>query len=113
MKLSFHGASRTVTGSKHILSLNNGKKILLDCGLFQGLGQDTDKLNDDFGFNPKEIDILLLSHAHIDHSGLIPKLVREGYSGKIICTEATRDLTEILLYDSAEIQMYETDYINK
>lgn len=113
MKLSFHGASRTVTGSKHVLSLQNGKKILLDCGLFQGLGQDTEKLNDEFGFNPKEIDVLLLSHAHIDHSGLIPKLVKDGFSGKIICTEATKDLSEILLYDSAEIQTYETDCINK
>jgi metallo-beta-lactamase family protein len=113
MKLSFHGASRTVTGSKHLLSLRNGRKILLDCGLFQGLGQETDRLNDEFGFNPKEIDILLLSHAHIDHTGLIPKLVKEGFSGKILCTEATKSLAEILLYDSAEIQTYEADFINR
>lgn len=113
MKLSFHGASRTVTGSKYVLTLKNGKKILLDCGLFQGLGKDTDRLNDEFGFDPKEIDMLLLSHAHIDHSGLIPKLVKEGFSGKILCTEATRDLAEILLYDSAEIQSYETASVNR
>jgi metallo-beta-lactamase family protein len=113
MKLSFHGAARTVTGSKHILTLSNGKKILLDCGLFQGLGQETDRLNDEFGFDPREIDVLLLSHAHIDHSGLIPKLVKEGFAGKIVCTEATKNLSEILLYDSAEIQTYEADYINK
>ena len=113
MKLSFHGASRTVTGSKHLLTLDNGKKILLDCGLFQGLGQDTEQLNDTFGFNPAEIHVLLLSHAHIDHSGLIPKLVKEGFKGKIICTEATKDLSEILLYDSAEIQNYEIDAINR
>lgn len=113
MKLSFHGAARTVTGTKHLLTLQNNTRILLDCGLFQGMGAETDDLNDHFGFNPKSIHCLLLSHAHIDHSGLIPKLVKEGFEGKIYCTPATRDLTEILLYDSAEIQTYETDSINK
>lgn len=113
MKLSFHGAARTVTGTKHIITLQNGTQILLDCGMFQGLGAETDDLNSDFGFDPKTISALLLSHAHIDHSGLIPKLVKEGFNGKIWCTEATRDLAEILLYDSAEIQTYETEYINK
>lgn len=104
MKISFHGAARTVTGSKHILTLTTGEKILLDCGMFQGLGAETDSLNRDFGFDPSAISLLLLSHAHIDHSGLIPKLVKEGFAGKIVCTEATRELTEILLLDSAEIQ---------
>src|SRR5829696_5506468 len=113
MTISFHGAARTVTGSKHIITLNDGKKILLDCGLFQGMGTDTEELNNNFGFDPKEISVLLLTHAHIDHTGLIPKLVKEGFTGKIICTEATRDLTEILLNDSAEIQTYETEIINK
>jgi metallo-beta-lactamase family protein len=113
MKISFHGAAGTVTGSKHMISLDNGRQVLLDCGLFQGLGRETEGLNEKFGFNPEKIDVLLLSHAHIDHSGLIPKLVKEGFAGKIYCTEATRELTEILLYDSAEIQTYETDFINK
>lgn len=113
MKLSFHGAARTVTGTKHVLTLQNGTQILLDCGMFQGLGAETDDLNNDFGFDPKAISVLLLSHAHIDHSGLIPKLVKEGFNGKIWCTEPTRDLAEILLYDSAEIQTYETESINK
>jgi metallo-beta-lactamase family protein len=112
MKISFHGAARTVTGSKHLLTLDAGRQILLDCGMFQGLGKETDELNERFGFKPESIDALLLSHAHIDHSGLIPKLVREGFTGKIYCTPATKDLTEILLYDSAEIQTYETEYIN-
>ncbi|MGI8598751.1 MAG: MBL fold metallo-hydrolase [Chitinophagaceae bacterium] len=111
--MSFHGAARPVTGSKHLLTLNNGSQILLDCGLFQGLGQETDDLNNEFGFDPQRIDVLFVSHAHIDHTGLIPKLVKEGFRGKIICTAATRDLAEILLYDSAEIQGYETEYINK
>jgi metallo-beta-lactamase family protein len=113
MKLSFHGAARTVTGSKHIITLASGKQVLLDCGLFQGLGQETNKLNEHFGFNPTKIDALILSHAHIDHTGLIPKLVKEGFTGPIYSTPATKDLAEILLYDSAEIQGYETEYINK
>jgi len=113
MKISFHGAAKTVTGTKHIVHLDNGKHILLDCGLFQGLGRKTDELNEHFGFNPQKIDVVLLSHAHIDHSGLLPKLVKEGYNGKIISTPATKALTEILLYDSAEIQTYEIEHINK
>lgn len=113
MKISFHGAARTVTGSKHLIHLDNGKQILLDCGLFQGLGKETGGLNEHFGFDPQKIDAVLLSHAHIDHSGLLPKLVKEGYNRKIISTAATKELSEILLHDSAEIQSYETDFINK
>lgn len=113
MKIAFHGAARTVTGSKHLITLKSGKKILLDCGMFQGLGKETDVLNRDWGFNPPEVDYLVLSHAHIDHSGLIPKLVRDGFRGKIFCTPATRELTEVLLEDSAGIQEDEVKYINK
>lgn len=113
MQISFHGAARTVTGSKHLIKLENGQQILLDCGMFQGMGPQTDDLNNEFGFDPQEITCVLLSHAHIDHSGLLPKLVKEGFNGKIFCTEATKDLTEILLYDSAEIQTYEIEFINK
>ncbi|MCC6288548.1 MAG: MBL fold metallo-hydrolase [Chitinophagaceae bacterium] len=113
MKIAFHGAARTVTGSKHLITLKNGKRILLDCGMYQGLGSETDILNRDWGFNPPEVDYLILSHAHIDHSGLIPKLVKDGFRGKIFCTPATRDLTEVLLEDSAGIQEDEVKYINK
>ncbi len=113
MKLSFHGAARTVTGTKHLLTLDNGKKYLLDCGMFQGMGAETDALNSEFGFDAKEITALFLSHAHIDHSGLIPKLVREGFIGKIYCTKATKELAEILLYDSAEIQTYEAEFMKR
>jgi metallo-beta-lactamase family protein len=113
MKLSFHGAARTVTGTKHLLTLDNGKKYLLDCGMFQGMGTETDTLNGELGFDPKEITCLFLSHAHIDHSGLIPKLVKEGFTGKIYATQATKQLSEILMYDSAEIQAYEAEYMKK
>lgn len=113
MKLAFHGAARTVTGSKHLLTLNNGTKILFDCGLFQGMGKDTDSLNSNFGFEPADIKYLLLSHAHIDHCGLVPKLVRDGFAGKIFCTAASKDLAEILLYDSADIQRDDAKFINK
>ncbi|HSU29281.1 MAG TPA: MBL fold metallo-hydrolase [Chitinophagaceae bacterium] len=113
MKIAFHGAARTVTGSKHLITLKNGKKLLLDCGMFQGLGRETDMFNRDFGFEPSEVDFMILSHAHIDHSGLIPKLVQEGYAGTIFCTPPTRDLTETLLLDSGEIQEDEVKYTNK
>ncbi len=113
MKIAFHGAARTVTGSKHLITLNDGKKILLDCGMFQGLGRDTFPLNSKFGFDASTVNYLLLSHAHIDHCGLIPKLVKEGFAGKIFCTPATADLAKILLMDSAEIQRDDTKFTNK
>lgn len=113
MKIAFHGAARTVTGSKHLITLKSGKKILLDCGMFQGMGKETDSLNRDFGFDAAEVDYMLLSHAHIDHSGLIPRLVKLGYKGPIWCTSATKDMTEILLMDSAEIQEDDVKFTNK
>jgi metallo-beta-lactamase family protein len=113
MKIAFHGAAQTVTGSKHLLTLNNGKKILLDCGMYQGLGNNTDAFNRDFGFVSSEVDVMILSHAHIDHSGLIPKLVSEGFQGKIFCTPATKELATILLLDSAEIQESEARFMLK
>lgn len=113
MKIAFHGAARTVTGSKHLLSLTNGKKYLLDCGMFQGMGAETDDLNNNWGFEPREVNYLILSHAHIDHSGLIPKLVKDGFQGQIFSTPATKDLSAILLEDSAGIQENDVKYVNK
>lgn len=113
MEIIFHGAARNVTGSKHLIRLNNGTTILLDCGMFQGLGEDTDGLNEHFGFNPEKVDYLILSHAHIDHCGLIPRMVAEGFNGTIFCTSATMDLARILLMDSARIQMQDVEYSNK
>jgi metallo-beta-lactamase family protein len=113
MNISFHGAAQTVTGSKHILHLQNGKKILLDCGMFQGLGKDTLRLNQEWGFDPSSISLVLLSHAHIDHSGLLPKLVKDGFKGSIYCTTATADLVKLMLIDSAHIQENDVKHINK
>jgi metallo-beta-lactamase family protein len=113
MKIAFHGAARAVTGSKHLITLDSGTQILLDCGLFQGMGEHTDDLNSSFGFNPAEVSYMILSHAHIDHIGLLPRLVAQGFNGKIYCTPATMDLGRILLMDSAKIQVQDAEYANK
>lgn len=113
MKISFHGAARTVTGSKHIIHLDSGKKILLDCGMFQGMGKETVELNSHWGFDPMDITVVVISHAHIDHIGLLPKLVKDGYAGKIYCTSASIGLIKLLLEDSARIQEADILYTNK
>jgi len=113
MTITFHGAAGTVTGSKHLIKLNNGTQILLDCGMFQGLGEETEELNGHFGFNPAKIDYLILSHAHIDHCGLIPRMVAEGFKGTIFSTAPTMDLARVLLNDSAGIQESDVAYINR
>ncbi|MBC7915413.1 MAG: MBL fold metallo-hydrolase, partial [Pyrinomonadaceae bacterium] len=113
MTITFHGAAQNVTGSKHLITLENGTQILLDCGMFQGMGEETDQLNEHFGFRPDKVNYLILSHAHIDHCGLIPRLVAEGFKGLIFCTAPTRDLARILLNDSAHIQEQDAEYSNK
>lgn len=112
MKIEFAGAAMGVTGSKHLLHIN-GKKILLDCGLFQGRRKDAIKKNLNFPFEADSIDALVLSHAHIDHSGAIPLLVKKGFSGPIYCTHATRDLCSIMLRDSAYIQERDAQWLQK
>ncbi len=112
MKITFCGAAQSVTGSKHLLEFN-GKQILLDCGMHQGHRKESEKLNREFPFNPGELDAIILSHAHIDHSGNLPGAVKHGFSGMITSTFATRDLAAILLPDSAHIQKYDTMYLNK
>ena len=113
MKIKFCGAAGTVTGSCHLLTCDDGYKILLDCGLYQGREEEFHDFNGKWVFDPKEIDCLILSHAHIDHSGRVPKLVKDGFRGKIICTSATRDLCAVMLIDSAKIQERDAYYINK
>lgn len=113
MKIKFLGAAREVTGSKHLIITKSGKRIVLDCGMYQGKGMETDDLNRSLGFNPTEIDHIILTHAHIDHSGLIPFIFKLGFNGSIICTSATRDLCSIMLADSGFIQEHDTFYFNK
>src|SRR5690606_22809498 len=111
MRLQFFGAAREVTGSKHLVTTEKGTKILLDCGLFQGI--QTHELNQEFGFDPREIDCVILSHAHIDHSGLLPRLVKKGFNGPIYTTGATADLCQIMLLDSAYIQEKDLKILNE
>ena len=113
MKIKFCGAANTVTGSCHLLTLDNGYKILLDCGLYQGNDEAFDDFNKEWLFDPAEIDCMILSHAHIDHCGRIPKLVKDGFKGRIISTYATRDLCAIMLVDSAYIQERDAEFLNK
>ena len=113
MIVKFLGAAREVTGSKHLIITQKDKKILFDCGLYQGKGLETDSLNRDLGFDPLEIDHIILSHAHIDHSGLIPYIYKLGFRGSVICTDATRDLCAIMLADSGAIHESDTIKFNK
>ncbi|MBR1770002.1 MAG: MBL fold metallo-hydrolase [Bacteroidales bacterium] len=113
MTIEFLGAAKEVTGSKHLITTDSGTKILLDCGLYQGKGLETYNDNTDLGFDPKEIDYLILSHAHIDHSGLIPYIIKLGFNGTIVSTPATRDLCAIMLPDSGRIQELDTITFNK
>lgn len=112
MKITFCGASKTVTGSNYLIEAED-KKLLLDCGMFQGSAREEQMNFESFIYNPKDIDYLILSHAHIDHSGRIPKLIREGFNGKIYTTHATYDLCEIMLMDSANIGMQDAEWENR
>lgn len=113
MKITFCGADREVTGSAHLITLDNGFKILLDCGLYQGRSEQWKSFNYTWYFQPSDLDVLILSHAHIDHSGRIPKLVKDGFHNPIHCTHATRSLCSIMLLDSSHIQESDTAYYNK
>ena len=113
MKIHFCGAAGTTTGSQHLLEIN-GKRILLDCGLFQGHRADELRINRDFPyFDPADLDCVILSHAHIDHSGNLPNLVKKGYKGPIYSTSATRSLCALMLQDAARIQAHDCAYLNK
>ena len=112
MRLEFHGAARTVTGSRHLLRVN-GRALLLDCGLYQGRRSDTYQRNLTFQFEPQALDAVILSHAHIDHSGNLPNLVHQGYNGPVYATSATTHLADLMLRDSGEIQESDVDYVNK
>lgn len=110
MKIIPHGAAQEVTGSCHEIQLNDGTRILLDCGMFQGHREQSIAKNIEFGFDPKEIDAMVLSHAHMDHVGRVPLLYKKGYRGPIHCTYATKDLAEVMLQDSGFIQEKDEEY---
>ena len=112
MKLTSYGAAGGVTGSKHLLEIN-GKQILLDCGMFQGHRIESDKKNRELGFSVDSLHCVVLSHAHIDHSGLLPMLVKKGYRGPIYMTPATRDLCALMLLDSAHIQRRDSEWLSR
>lgn len=113
MKIKFLGAAREVTGSKVLITTEEGKNILLDCGMFQGKGLETDGMNRNIGIEPSELHHIILSHAHIDHSGLIPYFYKLGFRGSVICTNATRNLCSIMLPDSGYIQELDAKWFNK
>ncbi len=112
MKITFHGAARTTTGSMHLLSID-GRNVLLDCGLNQGKRKEAFELNRNLPFRGSEIDACVLSHAHIDHSGNLPSLVKSGFTGNIYATDATVSLCEIMLMDSAYLQEKDVEYVNR
>ena len=113
MKIKFCGAAQEVTGSSHLITLDSGFRILLDCGLFQGKGKGVWEKNTNWNFDPNTVDVMILSHAHIDHSGRIPQLVKAGFTGNIYCTHATRSLSAIMLLDSAKIQERDVSWYNR
>jgi metallo-beta-lactamase family protein len=112
MKIHFLGAARTTTGSMYLLEIN-GQRLLLECGLFQGHREETTRRNCTFPFDPRQIDAVVLSHAHIDHAGNLPNLVKQGYGGPVHCTAATHDLCAIMLLDSAHIQEQDALFVSK
>ncbi len=112
MRITFHGAAQEVTGSMCLIEIN-GKRILMECGTYQGRRAEAYDRNLRFPFDPKTIDALVLSHAHIDHSGNIPNLVKQGFKGRIWCTAATRNLCAYMLLDSGRIQENDIEYLNK
>jgi metallo-beta-lactamase family protein len=112
MRIHFNGAAQTVTGSQYLLEVN-GSRVLMECGLFQGRRAETYERNRTFHFDPKTIDAVLLSHAHIDHSGNLPHLVKQDYAGPIYATPATADLADIMLRDSGHIQEADAEFLNK
>ncbi|PIV25916.1 MAG: MBL fold metallo-hydrolase, partial [Anaerolineae bacterium CG03_land_8_20_14_0_80_58_20] len=112
MRIHFHGAAQTVTGSQHLIEIN-GSRLLLECGLYQGKRAESYTRNRTFAYDPRKVDAMILSHSHIDHSGNLPNLVKQGYRGPIFLTPAAADLTDVMLRDSGHIQESDAEYVNK
>jgi metallo-beta-lactamase family protein len=112
MKITFYGAAQSITGSKHLVE-TNGLRILLDCGLYQGGHSMADQANQTLPFDAANIDCVILSHAHADHSGMLPILVKHGFRGKIYCTPATAEIAKFILIDSAMVQAQDLRYASR
>ena len=112
MRITFYGAAQTTTGSMHLIEAN-GKRILLDCGLYQGHRKEAFEKNRNLPVDPAKIDYVILSHAHIDHSGNLPQLVRQGFRGRVFARQSTTDLCDVMLRDSCFLQKRDLEYINK
>ncbi|HSL42333.1 MAG TPA: MBL fold metallo-hydrolase [Anaerolineales bacterium] len=112
MRINFHGAAQTVTGSQHLLEIN-GHRLLLDCGLYQGRRSETYERNLNFSYDPRSVNAVILSHAHIDHCGNLPNFVKNGYAGPIYAVSATVDLATIMMADSGRIQESDAEFVNK
>ena len=112
MRINFHGAAHTVTGSQHLLEINDSK-LLLDCGLYQGRRADTYERNLNFKHDPRKVGAVILSHAHIDHAGNLPNLAKRGFEGPIYATRATADLASLMIQDSGHIQESDAEFVNK
>ncbi len=112
VNIQFLGAAKSVTGSKYLLDIG-GKKIMVDCGLFQGLKQLRLRNWNDFPIPPKDVEVIIITHAHIDHIGYLPRMVNGGFHGRIICTQATEDLMKIMLLDAAKLQEEEARFALK
>jgi metallo-beta-lactamase family protein len=112
MRITSYGAAETVTGSKHLLEVN-GKRVLFDCGMFQGIRKESERRNRELLFDPKSLDAVVITHAHIDHIGVLPMLIKHGYNGPIYATPATRDLCTIMLLDSAHLQKRDAEFLSR
>jgi metallo-beta-lactamase family protein len=112
MRINFHGAAHTVTGTQHLLEIN-GSRLLLDCGLYQGRRDESYARNLNFKFDVSSVDAVILSHAHIDHSGNLPNLVKQGFEGPIYATRATAELASVMVADSGHIQESDVEFVNK
>ena len=112
MKWHFYGAAQTTTGSRHLIEVN-GSRVMLECGMFQGHREESTQRNSQFSFDARQVDALVLSHAHIDHSGAIPTLVKQGFAGNVYATHATRDLASVMLQDSAAVQRADAAFVSK